>query len=142
MASQDQKYQTQWSAQFFAAAELTRRGYLVSFTFGNAKFADLQVTTAQGKHFHVDVKGMSTRNFWLVKKRDARKDHFFVLVYLPMAFAPPQYFILSSHEMGKEMEKQKQHILSLGRKWEDGKFEGIRWGASQHYCDNWHGLPK
>jgi len=33
MGKQATRYKTQWAAQFFAAAELTRRAYLVSLTF-------------------------------------------------------------------------------------------------------------
>ena len=37
------RYCVQWAAQFFVAAELTRRGYIVSFTLGNAPETDLHV---------------------------------------------------------------------------------------------------
>jgi hypothetical protein len=30
MASPSKRYQTRWAAQFYVAAELTRRGYLVA----------------------------------------------------------------------------------------------------------------
>lgn len=60
---QKTRFSTRWSAQFYVAAELTRRGYLVSLTLGNALFADPLVVSPAGVHFMVDVKGQSTRNF-------------------------------------------------------------------------------
>jgi hypothetical protein len=63
--SQKAKFSTQWSAQFYVAAELTRRGYLVSLTLGSARFADLLVVSPGGSRFEIDVKGQSTRNFWV-----------------------------------------------------------------------------
>ena len=65
MASNAQatRYKTQWATQFYAAAELTRRGYLVSLTFGNAAVSDLHVQSPDGVLFTVDVKGQSSRNF-------------------------------------------------------------------------------
>jgi len=49
MSSQTRKYLPQWACQFYAAAELTRRGYLVSLTFGNAPVADLLVVNPSQK---------------------------------------------------------------------------------------------
>ena len=51
MASQPKKYKTQWTAQFFVAAELTRRGYLVTFTLGNAKDVDLLAVSPKARNF-------------------------------------------------------------------------------------------
>jgi hypothetical protein len=58
MNPNSKRYKTQWAAQFYAAAELTRRGYLVSLTLGNAPVADLLAVSPSGKHFMVDVKGL------------------------------------------------------------------------------------
>ena len=74
------KYQTQWATQFLAAGELVRRGYLVALTNGNAEFADLLVKSPNNQHFSVDVKGMSTKNWWLVKQREENGDCYFILV--------------------------------------------------------------
>src|SRR4030042_2373656 len=96
---QGARYRTQWAAQFFAAAELTRRGYLVSLTFGNAPVSDLLVKSPNGKQFTVDVKGQSTKNFWLIQPRVLNPEHFFILVFLPQQNLPPQHFIMSSDEL-------------------------------------------
>ena len=65
----NKRYLTQWGAQFYVAAELSRRNYLVTFTFGNAPTTDLLVVSPNEKAFRVEVKGQKTHNFWLIKKR-------------------------------------------------------------------------
>jgi hypothetical protein len=76
MSTQTKKYQTQWASQFYVAAELTRRGYLVSLTFGNTSETDLLVYCPSRGQFTVDVKGQSTRNFWLLRRRELRQHYF------------------------------------------------------------------
>ena len=61
---------TQWASQFLAAAELIRRGYVVTFTTGNnTPLADLMVGTHTGEQFWVDVKGLSSKDSWNVKPK-------------------------------------------------------------------------
>src|SRR5690349_12310170 len=107
MASESQatRYKTQWATQFFAAAELTRRGYLVSLTFGNAAVTDLHVQSPSGALFTVDVKGQSNRSFWIVQRRPKNSNHYFVLVYLPPALATPRYFVLTSDELMRRRDE-------------------------------------
>jgi hypothetical protein len=140
MATQGKRYQTQWAAQFFAAAELTRRGYLVSLTFGNAPVSDLMVQSPMGKQFSVDVKGQSTRNFWLVQTRPPNPNHFFVLVYLPPEFAPPRFFVLSSDELMRRRNEYRQSVEYRGKYRDD--LGGINWKTAFDYEDKWIALPE
>ena len=139
MTAQEKRYRTQWATQFFASAELTRRGYLVSLTFGNAPVSDLLVCSPSGKHFTVDVKGQSTKNFWLIQPRLASSDHYFILVYLPKKDEPPRYFIMTSNELMKRREEYKQLVLPNGR-YQDA-LGGIKWTTAFHYENNWEILP-
>ena len=142
MASSKQrlKYKTQWASQFYAAAELTRRGHLVSLTFGNAPVADLLVQSPEGSQFTVDVKGQSTKNFWLIQRRDPIPDHYFVLVYVPKGKEPPSFYILSSDEM---MTKRTEYELESTKR---GKYRddmgGFNWSTALPYQDRWEALPK
>ena len=117
--SRSRKYQTQWTAQFYVAAELTRRGYLVAFTLGNAPGTDLLVTDPDGEtHFRVDVKGQSTRNFWLVQNRWIEEDLYYVLVYLPRKLKEhPRFFVLSCSEMMEKREEYRRRIEAKGGKY-------------------------
>lgn len=139
MTMQRSRYRTQWATQFFAAAELTRRGYLVSLTFGNAQVADLLVQSPNGNHFTVDVKGQSSKSFWLIQQRPLLPDHYFILIYLPKNEESPKYFVLSSNELMKKREEYKQHMLPKGRYRDD--LGGINWTIALQYENQWENLP-
>jgi hypothetical protein len=140
MSSQTQKYKTQWACQFYAAAELTRRGYLVSLTFGNAPVADLLVVSPKQKHFMVDVKGQSSRNFWLMQYREIDEELFYVLVYLPKEFAAPEFYILSCAEMIKRREAYRKHIENGSGKYHD-QMGGFNFGDVKDCISRWDKLP-
>ncbi len=140
MSSQNLRYQTQWTSQFYAAAELTRRGYLVSLTFGNARVADLLVQSPGGYTFTIDVKGQSSRNFWLIQRRDPDPRHFFVLVYLPPEFETPRFFILSSARLMKHRAAYETASKARG-KYKDN-LGGMNWATALPHEDQWDVLPK
>lgn len=141
MSRQLRKYQTQWACQFYVAAELTRQGYLVSLTLGNAPVADLLVVSPERHHFEVDVKGQSTKNFWLIQRREPREDLYFVLVYLPKDNESPRFFVLSSVELMTRREEYKQYIESIGGKYKD-EMGSINWTTAFEYEDHWDILPR
>jgi len=135
------RYHTQWSAQFFAAAELTRRGYLVSLTLGNAPAIDLVVVSPKGTHFAVDVKGLSSPNFWLIAERLCQPDLYFMLVHVPASDDHPDFYILRSESVMTEIAKLRQQTLDSGKKWvESGA--GLNWGAALPFKDRWDLLPE
>lgn len=138
---QQKIYQTQWASQFYAAAELTRRGYQVAFTLGNAKEVDLLVLTPEKKQIKVDVKGQSTRNFWLVQRREEDPDLYFILVYIPPLEEPPQYFILSCAEMMTKRKEYEEHIKAKGGKYRDD-MGGMNWKSTFEFENRWHILSK
>jgi hypothetical protein len=141
MNRQSRRYRTQWASQFYVAAELTRREYLVSFTLGHAPVADLLVVSPEQRHFMVDVKGQSTRNFWLIQRREPREDLYFILVYLPKGEEPPRFFVLSSTEMMKKREEYRKHIESTGGKYRDD-MGGMNWTTAFEHEDDWSILPE
>jgi hypothetical protein len=141
MSQQQVKYRTQWATQFFAAAELTRRGYLVSLTFGNAPVSDLLVQSPQGVKFTVDVKGQSTKNFWIIQRRPENPEHYFILVFLPKKLSdPPEFFVLSSDELMRKREEYKQRMMKQG-KYKDN-LGGINWSTARDYKGKWDNLPQ
>lgn len=140
MSKKNTRYQTQWSAQFFAAAELTRRGYLVSLTFGNAPISDLLIRSPNGAQFTVDVKGQSNKNFWLIQRREQNPNHYFILVYLPKNLDNPRYFVLSSNELMKRREEYRETVLHKGRYRDD--LGGINWSTAFDYENRWNNLPE
>jgi len=149
MTAQPRRTQTQWASQFLVAAELTRRGYLVSFTLGNAKFTDLMVETPGNQHFSIDVKGQSMKSYWIIKPpENNQNDQYFILVYVPRDLTEaPQYFILSSDDIKEEL-KQNQERANQAEK-ERGKpyshkfgAGGMAWDQPLKYEGQWDKLPK
>ena len=140
MNSHSVRYRTQWAAQFYVAAELTRRGYLTALTFGNAALSDLLVQSPQGHAFTVDVKGQSTRNFWLVQRREGNANHYFVLVYLPPHFEPPQFFVLSSKQLMTHRGEYEVASKARGKYRDD--LGGMNFTTALPHRDKWNVLPR
>lgn len=126
------RYHTQWAAQFFVAAELSRRGYLVSFPLGNAPASDLHVSSPSGRGFTVEVKGMRAVGYWLVRKPPRNGGRrYYILTYIPARgpFTPPRYFILTS--------KQVTAIHA-----DDPRWPGFTWGKALPFENHWSRLPR
>lgn len=132
------RYHTQWAGQFYVAAELTRRGYYVTFTLGNAPHTDLLVVSPSGKMFKAEVKTQKTKNFWLVRKHPVEKDHFYFLVYLPKE-EPPTFFILPCKTVQslREAYAKKPTV-----KKPSDNFDGFNWTDPHPHRDRWDTLPK
>jgi hypothetical protein len=133
-------YFTQWASQYYVAAELTRRGYLVSLTMGNAPVADLLVVSQAGARFMVEVKGQATRNFWILKNREIDNELYFILVYLGKVGAP-HYYILSCKELMQKRAEYKEHIDSTSGKYRDS-LGGINFSTAREYENRWDSLPE
>jgi hypothetical protein len=141
MSLQLKRYKTQWAAQFYVAAELTRRGYLVSLTLGNAPIVDILSVSPSGRQFMIDVKGQGTKNFWLLKRRESREDLFYVLVYIPPDFTRPDFFIMESIEVMTLWDEYRDKLLSRGKTFKES-FLGINWSTPFPFKDKWDKLPK
>jgi len=87
----------------------------------------------------VDVKGQSTKNFWLIQRRVPDPGHYFILVFLPAQYIPPQYFIVSSDDLMCLREEYKQRSLARGKYRDD--LGGINWSTALRYAGKWDSLP-
>ena len=135
--------QTQWATQFLAAAELIRRGYTVSFTQGNnTPVADLMVGSPNATLFWVDVKGLSSKNAWLVSPKDVREHLFYIFVLLsPLAESPKQrladrFFILSQAEVSA-----CEQAYMMAHPNDKGLIRGFGFRGAEPYEDKWEKLP-
>jgi hypothetical protein len=100
-----------WSGQFFAAAELTRRGYRVSFTLGNAPSTDIVAVSARGYQFKIEVK--TVRKYgrsWPVKDVPKESDLYYVLVVSRPrdGFPQPMYWVLTAREVQIILRKRER----------------------------------
>jgi len=134
------RYSTQWAGQFYIAAELCKREFLMSFPLGNAKETDLMVKSPRGTPFRVEVKTQRTVNFWRYKQRDVSEDLFYIFVYLNEIEQNPKFYILTSKEARSEWDEyyDKHKKPSSNR-------TAYGWGASnpsiRNYGANWRKLP-
>ncbi len=136
-------HQTQWATQFLAAAELIRRGYTVSFTQGNnAPVADLMAGSPSSKLFWVDVKGLASKNAWLIKPKAPRDELFYVLVLLsPLAQnsekrAADRFFVLTQTE-ANELEAAYRQTHPNDK----GAIPGFAFADALAHEDRWDKLP-
>ena len=134
----------QWAAQFLIASELSRRGYLVSFTMGNnTPDADLLVVPRRtDSPFMVDVKGQWSKSTWLVTPKQPRLRLFYILVFLPPTPTgsgrreDDQIFILNQDEANKLVKCHADHHPN-----DKGKMPGFGWRDALGFKDKWATLP-
>jgi hypothetical protein len=150
-----EKYHTQWAAQFYVAAELTRRGCLVSFTMGNAKRTDLHVENSKGEGFSVQVKGAKTRNGWYVSEpKSPHGGLYYVLVYVP-DYVPdedsgsrpsPRFFVLTEAETKSVVERDVPRYMEkhgVSREEAEKKVQtGVAWKDANLHAERWDKLPQ
>jgi hypothetical protein len=130
---------TQWAAQFAVASELCKRGYEVAFTMGNATpLADLMVVSPKIKrNFLIDVKGLYRPNPWIIKKKDARDDFYYVLAFVPDE-GHNRFFILSQADVNQYIRDELDRL----RRPDDYSMTGITWQQAEHHENDWGALPK
>jgi len=142
-------YQTQWAGQFGAAHELTRRGYLVTFTAGNAPATDLLCQSPSGEAFPVQVKSLKTKTYFLYQASllEGKKKLYFIFVLIPESLQrDPEYFILNKEQFLRVAEEQ-ENILKESEKRHGkpyAKFSpGINYSvlARHDFRDAWGNLP-
>lgn len=95
------KSHTGIASEFFVAAELSRRGYNVTLTFGNTKSIDLLVEK-ESNVIPVQVKGIQRIKSicWNLKRTSLREDIIYVFVNLNAdTLALPEFFILNYEEI-------------------------------------------
>jgi hypothetical protein len=137
------KQQTSSAALLATGAELSRRGYDVTFTLGNTRRVDMLCSAPSGQPFKVQVKGISGAYGFYIDKSffegEIQPDLFLVVVVVPPLGndAPLRFFILNHADAKKEfseMPHQKQ----------DGNPQpnpGLNWGSVNNYENEWRKFP-
>jgi len=138
MRKNNRNHQTQWAAQFAVASELCKRGYEVSFTLGHsAPLADLVAISPKSKTtILIDVKGLYRRNPWLIKRKSARKNLFYVLAHVTIGQSD-RFFLFSQREMNRML---KAELKRLGRK-PSYPLTGIVWSLALRGENAWEKPP-
>lgn len=132
-------HNTEQAARGYVMFELARRGYSVQPTDSRFPSEDLLVISPSGKHFGIDVKGQSTKNFWQIKEQSPSDEIYFALVYVKPEGLPDVY-ILKSHTLMQLVRGYKERMLANGGK-DDGRW-GVLWTTPFPYKDKWDSFPK
>ena len=109
------------SGEYFAAAELSRRGHIASITLRNTKGIDIVASKEDGsKTINIQVKTSSknTKGWMLNKKAESMSDKnmFYIFVRLNEINERPQFHIVPTSYVAKKVKKEHQEWLdSPGR---------------------------
>ena len=131
------KNTTHLAGEFLVAGELSRRGYPVSITFGNAKSVDIYAD-ARKRTIKVDAKAGRGKGNWPIEESYVDKDVYYIFVYLQTQNrikknVAPEYFVVS----GEEILSKK-----LIRTWKTR--QGITYSTlnTADYKERWDKLPQ
>ena len=95
---------THLAGEFLVAGELSRRGYPVSITFGNAKSVDIYADTQEGT-VKIDAKaGRGKSNWPIAESLRINEEVYYIFVYLQTqkkieSNTPPEYFIVRGKDI-------------------------------------------
>jgi len=130
------KYTSHLAGEFLVAGELSRRGYPVSITMGNAKSVDIYAS-ARERVIKVDAKAGRGKGNWPIAKNSVNEDVYYIFVYLQdqnkiKNNIAPEYFVVS----GKEIFSK-----NLVETWKTR--QGITYSTlnTNNYKERWDKLP-
>lgn len=130
-------------ARGYLMYQLARRGYCVQITDSRFPSYDMLVVSPSGKHFGIEVKGQSTRNFWRFREREPRCGMYYAFVFVPCDDDhTPRVFIMNSATAMRLWKEYKNNAVKKYGAPEDGKDFGLRWTQPLDYEDNFDMLPK
>jgi hypothetical protein len=135
---------TSSAAVLATGAELSRRGYDVTFTLGNTRRVDMLCAIPDGKSFKVQVKGISNAKGFYIDKSffegDIQRDLFLVVVLVPPFGDSSQlrFFILSHSDAKSEFSKMPKFKRD-GKPYLHGA--GLNWGSVKSYEGRWDRFP-
>jgi hypothetical protein len=106
------------AGEYYAAAELTRRGVNASITLRNTESYDIIASNPKnGKMFNIQVKTTTNKNnSWILNEKsekNAAKNFYYILVKLNNDNKRPDFFIVPS-------KKVAEYIYNDHREWMSG----------------------
>lgn len=88
------------AGEFLVAGELSRRGYPISITIGNAKAVDIHADTKEKGTIKVEAKAGRTKGNFPIKRSSVEKNQYYIFVYLQTEVSePPEYFVARGDEI-------------------------------------------
>lgn len=98
------------TGEYYAAAELSRRGYIAAITLRNSDGVDILVSNISGDRlFSIQVKATQNKRKWVLSKKvetDYSERKYFVFVCIPPQLEQlPEFVIVHSEILAKKIEK-------------------------------------
>jgi hypothetical protein len=120
------------AGEFFVAAELLKRDYQVSVTFGNAKSVDLFVLNERtNRTMIVQVKALRAKNYFAIEPYHIKPELIYVFVLLHQPDDPVEFFITDGATLLSELPK------FFGPTYQTSKFNGIYYKALMPFKGAW-----
>jgi hypothetical protein len=120
------------AGEFFVAAELLKRGFQTSITFGNAKAIDLLAHNSTIDHtFAVQVKALRTTNYFLLSTDRVKESHIYVSVLLNKPGQAVRYFIVPGTVLANEADR-------FGKDFSHPTLPGIHPKKLEEFAEAWH----
>lgn len=133
------RHNVEQMARAYLMYELAKRGYCVQITDSRFPTYDMLVVSPLGKHFGIEVKGQSTKNFWRFDEREPNPEMYYAFVYVP-AEGSPQVFIMDSTTTMRLWRQNKQNSIAKGAK-EENQW-GFNWKEPHPFENRYDLLPQ
>ncbi|MBN2006462.1 MAG: hypothetical protein JXA21_24130 [Anaerolineae bacterium] len=133
------KHNVEQMARAYLMYELAKRGYCVQITDSRFPTYDMLVVSPSGKHFGIEVKGQSTKNFWRFDEREPNPEMYYAFVYVPLE-GSPQVFIMDSATTMELWREYKQSAIKKGAKRENQW--GVNWKEPHPFEDKYDLFPQ
>jgi hypothetical protein len=127
-------------ARGYLTYQLARRGRLVQATDSRFPACDLLVVSPSGKHFGIEVKGQSTKNFWRFNYRKPHPETYYAFVFVPPEGAPRVFVMDSATTICRWRAYKRNAMKKHGGKGDEQW--GLRWTQPHEFEDHYGILPK
>jgi len=124
-------------ARGYLMYELARRGYYIQMTDSRFPTYDMLVVSPSGKHFGIEVKGQSTKNFWRFEERQPHPEMYYAFIFVPQE-GKPRVFIMDSASTMKLWNEYKIKTVNKGVAKRDNQW-GLNW-TQPHPFEDWYNI--
>jgi hypothetical protein len=133
------KHNVEQMARGHLMYELARRGYCVQITDSRFPTYDMLVVSPKGKHFGIEVKGQSTKNFWRFNDRAPHPEMYYAFVFVPPE-GTPRVFVMDSTTTMRLWKEYKDNAIKKGAK--EDNIWGLNWTQPYPFEDKYEMLPE
>lgn len=124
------KNKTNLAGEFFVAAELSKRGFIVALTLGNAKEVDILIRTSNDKNIAVQVKALKKLDCFDLAVDKVKNEIIYVFVSLNNIGQIPDFYILK----GSDLLESQEHFYGASLKTQR---QTVNQGPLHEHKDRW-----